>query len=150
WWRCISPRRCWSTAFTTLRQASPFCVAAGRQTISSWAARQTSRCTDPSDGLPQAGLVAPAIVIRYATTYREEVQHGAIHWRLPVRRRAASGFGSAVSGWSLPLPRLPQASWCAVLCGGDVPVRGGDHRGRNARLRRAPLLSALRIVGVRP
>ena len=79
----------------------------------------------------------------------EETRHGSVHGWLPVRRRPDRGDGAPVPGRPLPLPRLPQASRGALPRLGDLPCRGGGDRGGDARLRRAVLLPALRLAGLR-
>ncbi len=63
-----------------------------------------------------------------------EVRHGAVHRRLPVRGCPVRGVGATVSRWDLPLPRLPQVPWGAVLCGRHLSVGCGDGRRADARV----------------
>ena len=78
----------------------------------------------------------------------EETRNGSVHRRLPVRRRSNRGGGSRLSRGAMSLSRLPQASWRPLPCFCDLPSRCSDDRGRDARLRGALFLSALRFVGL--
>src|SRR5262245_12246013 len=75
----------------------------------------------------------------------EETQHEPIHGRLPVRQRPNRGVGTPIPGRPLPLSRLPQASWGPFSRFRRVPRGCGDDRRRDTRLRRAVLLSPLRL-----
>src|SRR4051795_1464516 len=89
------------------------------------------------------------VTIPTARSIVEETQHGPIHRRLPVRQRPNRGVGTPAPGRPLSLSRLPQASWGPFPRFRGVPSGCGDDRWRDTRLRRAVLLSPLRLVRFR-
>src|SRR5690606_17206121 len=75
--------------------------------------------------------------------------HDALHRWMPLREAAVRGVGTALSGGSLPLPRLPQASRRALRRFGSLSRRSGGDRGGGARLWRALLLPDLWLLRLR-
>ena len=75
----------------------------------------------------------------------EEMRYGAITGDC-LCGNIHRGVGPPIPGGPLPLPRLPQASRGPAPRLGDIAPGGGDGHGRDSRLRRAVLLSRLRLV----